>query len=109
MQTHEKIEVIVVDDGSTVPVKIPGEFQDEVRLIRLNTNQGKMRAQAEGIYKAGAATGFVLTVDSDTILGRRAVEKLLEQFDFDGTNPSGVAYSSQHRSMGSSTGTSHST
>lgn len=81
MQTHENIQIIVVDDGSTVPVKIPGEFQEKVELIRLSENQGKMRAQAEGIYKLNADTGFVLTVDSDTIIGRKAVQKMLEQFD----------------------------
>lgn len=81
MQTHQRIQIIVVDDGSTVPVKIPGEFHDKVELIRLNENQGKMRAQAEGIYKAHPSTEFILTVDSDTIIGRKAVQKMLEQFD----------------------------
>lgn len=80
-QYHPNLDVIVIDDGSTEPVVLSKDIADEVKFIRLNTNQGKMRAQAEGIYAARAETQYILTVDSDTILGWRAVERLMSQFD----------------------------
>jgi len=81
MSSHKNIEVIVVDDGSTHPVHLSPDIADKVKLIRLSHNQGKMRAQAEGIYQSSSESQFVLTVDSDTTIGIYAIERMLSQFD----------------------------
>lgn len=82
-QSHTKLEVIVVDDGSTAPIEtdIPPSLREKIKLIRLPRNCGKMRAQAEGIYAADERSAFILTVDSDTIISEITVDELLSQFD----------------------------
>jgi len=76
-QTVPPDRIVVVDDGSLEPV-VPF-FNPKVWWIRQN-NAGKRHAQAAGI-KAAFDAGpydFILTVDSDSVPKRDAVEQLLK-------------------------------
>lgn len=78
-QSHNNLEVIVVDDASTdASVKIVMKFMIShpcVRLIQHDTNQGSMLSRRDG-YEA--ATGnFIMFVDADDTLPVDAVEKLV--------------------------------
>ncbi|MGB6124673.1 MAG: mycofactocin biosynthesis glycosyltransferase MftF, partial [Gordonia sp. (in: high G+C Gram-positive bacteria)] len=57
------LKVIVVDDGSPVPVTVPGS--DLVQLIRFDVNAGPAAARNAGFD--AATTGFVAFLDSDTV------------------------------------------
>lgn len=65
------LEVIVVDDGSNVPVVIQ---DDQIQLVRLDQNEGKRVAQIHGVEKA--KYDWIVTVDSDTILDEMAIYNL---------------------------------
>ncbi len=77
-----KKEIIVIDDGSTsregynellnLKKKIP--FQ----LIRYEQNRGKRHAQIIGFEKAKGE--IIVTLDSDTILDKRAIVNLIKPF-----------------------------
>jgi N-acetylglucosaminyltransferase len=69
IQKQVEIELIVVDDGSKIPVTV--QKHPNVRLVRLDTNQGKRHAQMAGIRLA--RYDWIATVDSDTILDPRAI------------------------------------
>lgn len=72
--------VVVVDDGSDVALE-PYPHPD-VAWLR-TPNQGKRRAQITGLQWSGelGAADFVVTVDSDSVVGPDAVERLLQAFD----------------------------
>ena len=66
-QTHQNIEVIVVDDGSTdaTPAIVKG-LEDERVTYLLKENSGVSEARNLGLSHAGG--GFVAFVDSDDLL-----------------------------------------
>lgn len=75
-QTHEAIEIIVVDDGSSPPVPSPG---DGVRLIRHEHARGVCAARNTGV---AAATGdYVLFLDDDDTLCPDAIEVSLRAIE----------------------------
>ena len=66
-QTHEDIEVIVVDDGSTdaTPAIVQGLPDERIHYVR-KENSGVSEARNLGLSKAGGS--FVAFVDSDDLL-----------------------------------------
>ncbi|MCK0438423.1 mycofactocin biosynthesis glycosyltransferase MftF [Gordonia alkaliphila] len=66
--------VIVVDDGSAVPLRVP----DGVTLIRFDVNRGPAAARNAGL--AAAQTEFVAFLDSDTVPTRDWLIILLGHF-----------------------------
>jgi glycosyltransferase involved in cell wall biosynthesis len=64
-QTYQNLEVVVVDDGSRdTTSEIVGSYaRDDVRLIRLSSNQGASGAVNEGI--AAAKGEFIAFLDAD--------------------------------------------
>lgn len=75
-QTHEDIEIIVVNDCSTdKTMDIVGKFTDErIKVVNHSQNMGAGWARRTGI---GAATGdYVITVDGDDWLAPDFIEAL---------------------------------
>lgn len=75
-QTHEDLEIIVVNDCSTdKTMDIVGKFTDErIKVVNHSQNMGAGWARRTGI---GAATGeYVITVDGDDWLAPDFIEKL---------------------------------
>lgn len=78
------IQVVVVDDGSRpdcsparVLTTLPVGKRRSLEVVRFGTNKGKRHAHYEGF---GRARGdFVITVDSDTELGKEAVNALVDE------------------------------
>lgn len=80
-----KMEVIVVDDGSTdrtwermQRVKLDPELSDKLVLIRHERNYGKRVALASGI--AVAQGEIIVCVDSDSFVDRDAIKLLVQPF-----------------------------
>jgi hyaluronan synthase len=76
LQTQPPEQIIVVDDGSDVPVRRIN-LSGVVWLSQ--SNRGKRWAQMEGLRIAGAAewADFVVTVDSDSVVAPNGLEQLL--------------------------------
>jgi hyaluronan synthase len=76
LQTRPPEQIIVMDDGSDVPV-IPIDLPT-VEWYR-QENRGKRWAQMEGLRLAGAAerANFVVTVDSDSVVAPDGLEQVL--------------------------------
>lgn len=79
----DKLEVIVVDDGSRDDTffhmqYLRREFPDLVKLVRFSGNRGKRSALVAGIR---AATGeVILTIDSDSEIDPRTVHEMVAPF-----------------------------
>lgn len=79
----DKLEVIVVDDGSRDDTFfhmqfLRREFPDLVKLVRFSGNRGKRSALVAGIR---AATGeVILTIDSDSEIDPRTVHEMVAPF-----------------------------
>lgn len=84
-QTVERIEIIVVDDGSTdstPDILTHFQYADErVKVIRLEKNGGRSNARNVGI--AAAVSDIILTLDADDICFPDRVEKTLKAFKKD--------------------------
>jgi hyaluronan synthase len=79
----DKLEVIVVDDGSRDDTffhmqKLRREFPELVRLVRFVGNRGKRSALVAGFR---AATGdIVITIDSDSEIDPKTVHEMVKPF-----------------------------
>ncbi|MBN2751174.1 MAG: glycosyltransferase family 2 protein [Rhodospirillaceae bacterium] len=74
-QTHQPLEVIVVDDGSTDPETVALlDSLTDIKLVR-QANQGLPAARNTGFRNATGT--YVLPLDSDDWLDPTAIEKLL--------------------------------
>lgn len=80
-QSFEVTEIHVVDDGST-PAVVP--FDHPKVIWHRQENKGKRHAQACALNTIDPENvDFILTVDSDSVLERHALEKLLLSFEQD--------------------------
>ena len=82
-QTHEDLEVVVVDDGSTDQTadELAAVTDPRVRIVPLTTNQGQCRARNEGI--AVARGRYVAFCDSDDEWLPTKLQKQLATFGGD--------------------------
>jgi hyaluronan synthase len=76
LQTKPPEQIIVMDDGSDIPV-VPIDLPGVVWMRQ--DNAGKRWAQMAGLERAGAAewADFVVTVDSDSVVAPDGLEQLL--------------------------------
>jgi len=74
-QTFPKIEVIVVNDGSSDKTREIVRIFKEVRLINFFTNKGKTHALDEGVKRSKGQ--FLLFLDADVELLPKAIEILI--------------------------------
>lgn len=79
-QTVDKIEIIVVDDGSTDGTKIIldhfEKLDPRVKVIRLDNNQGRSNARNIGVK--AAKSDLIFTLDADDVCLPDRVEKTLK-------------------------------
>ena len=101
-QTYKNLEVIVVDDGSTdrTPAVLDeiAAAHPEVRVIHLAKNVGKKKAvEAAMPHTTGSIFAFA---DSDSVLGRHAIERLIRAFN---AHPNAGAVSAHGRALNAQT------
>jgi len=77
---REKLEVLVVSDGSTdATAEIAGNYAGKgVRLLSLPANQGKSSAQNTGVHESHG--DILLFTDADVMLQPNAVRRIVENF-----------------------------
>ncbi|MBM3205132.1 glycosyltransferase family 2 protein [Candidatus Uhrbacteria bacterium] len=75
-QTYRDFEVIIVDDGSEVPITVPDtKFPFPLRLVQFEENRGAPAARNEGFKHA---TGeFVIFLDADIVLQTTCLEEMV--------------------------------
>jgi len=71
---HNEAEIIVVDDGSTQPVTLPGN----VRVIRHERNKGRAAALNTGLK--AATNDLVLIIDDDIFAAPGMVRRLVDEY-----------------------------
>ena len=81
-QTEKRIEIVVVDDGSTdgtADILTHFQYLDErVKALRFEKNRGRSAARNMGIE--AATSDVILTLDADDLCLRDRVEKTLKYF-----------------------------
>jgi dTDP-4-amino-4,6-dideoxygalactose transaminase/glycosyltransferase involved in cell wall biosynthesis/ubiquinone/menaquinone biosynthesis C-methylase UbiE len=83
-QTYKPLEVVVVDDGSTDGTpRLLEEFEDDVRLIRVERNGGIARAKNLALRATSEESRYVAVLDSDDIFHPRFVERCVERLEAD--------------------------
>jgi hypothetical protein len=78
-QTYDRVEVLVVDDGSTDDSeRVLSAYEDRVLVLR-QRNSGQFRAALNGL--AVTSGDYVMFLDADDRLHRDTVARMLEAFD----------------------------
>ncbi len=75
-----EFEIIVVDDGSPVPVQLANQ-QENVRLLRLDSNVGPGLARNAGVEASNSE--LIVFVDADVVVHQDAVSRMLDVLEQD--------------------------
>jgi len=79
-QRGVRAEVVVIDDGSPVPLVLPGEIADAgVRLVRLQANGGPAAARNAGV--AATSAPLIAFLDSDDFFLPDSLSPRLTEFE----------------------------
>jgi hyaluronan synthase len=83
--SYNKLEVILINDGSTdnsgaVMDDLRRESPGRVKVIHLARNLGKRKAIREGIRSGNPSGDIFVLVDSDSIVDKYAIERLVKSF-----------------------------
>ncbi len=85
-QTHENLDILVVDDGSTDDTpQVLRRYDEEhrVRVIRLARNRGVTGAKNAGLANLSAETAYFGILDSDDALVPAAIDTIARVFESD--------------------------
>jgi hypothetical protein len=106
-QTHDNIEIIVVDDGSTddvEPIRAIAAQDSRVRYIRSENRRGPGAARNRGVIEA---TGqYIAFLDSDDVLTPDKIHRQVTAMEMSGVGFSHTSYSTMDES-GEPTGAKH--
>jgi len=78
-QTYKKFEVIVVDDGSSIPVSSYIQSENRIKVIRHKSNRGAASARNTGIKNSRG--DLIAFLDSDDIWYPKKLEKQVDVFN----------------------------
>ncbi|WP_282017520.1 glycosyltransferase [Salegentibacter mishustinae] len=79
LQTHSPIEIIVVDDGSSISTKnVLANLESKIDLLIVQENLGPSKARNKGIAKAKGE--FILVLDSDDYFEPTFCDKAIQVF-----------------------------
>ncbi|MCI4433209.1 MAG: glycosyltransferase [Nitrosopumilus sp.] len=85
LSSYENFELILVNDGSTDNTgKVMDELKNQyanIKIIHLKKNLGKRKAVREGILTGPASGEIILFIDSDCVIERTAIERLVKVFE----------------------------
>lgn len=95
MQNKYKIDVYIIDNGSTDDTRniIKRHFSD-YHIIELNRNIGTTKSRNMALRKITSNTDFICILDSDTVVNENALNKLIECISNDSSV--GIAVPSMH-------------
>lgn len=80
-QTYDKVEHIVVDDGSTdKTLKICSKYKDKIKLIS-KKNEGVSKARNDALKKVSGE--YIFFADADDWLEENALEKMMKKMEKD--------------------------
>lgn len=84
--TYQNLEIILVNDGSTDDTGnamdlLRKQHQDKVTVIHIAKNVGKRKAVREGILMGPARGSILVLIDSDCIIEKTAIERMVRVFD----------------------------
>jgi glycosyltransferase involved in cell wall biosynthesis len=105
LQSYQKFEVIVVEDGSSITSEsVIGKFRNEISITYLvQSNQGQGFARNNGMSKASG--DFFVILDSDVILPKKYLEVLAGQIQerkldaFGGPDAAASDFSTMQKAM----------
>lgn len=86
--SYPAFEVLVVDDASSPPVKLPGSSSERFRLLHLSMGSGPAVARNEGAEKAKG--DVLLFIDTDVVVGDDCLERVAGFFRESGGRPRGL-------------------
>ncbi len=83
--TYQNIRMILVNDGSTdntgeIMSKLEKQYPERVKAIDLPHNMGKRKAILTAIKNEKEIGDIIILIDSDTIIGKTAIEKVVGCF-----------------------------
>lgn len=78
---NAQLKIIVVDNGSTTPYKLPVSFQESVELVRSGANLGFTGGNNLGIHQAIEEynSDFVVLLNNDTTVAPTALQHMVDE------------------------------
>lgn len=91
-QSHDKLDIIVVDDGSTdATVPLANKHMEQDSRIRLLRQENSGVAAARNLGWRSSLSNLIAFIDADDLWAPEKIEKQLQRM-FAGTSPIGVVY-----------------